>query len=102
VALAAGAALRALVAANAPPLRSLNLCLCCLNDTGLRPLLDALPGNTHLRSLDISWNHMQAAFALVRLLPAVRANGSLTQLTTYSDLPAARDAEALVAARAAR
>jgi hypothetical protein len=71
---AAGAALGALVAANAPALRELDLYQCGLRDAGLGPLVDALPANTHLRSLDCRSNIVSDAFMRERLLPAVRAN----------------------------
>jgi hypothetical protein len=99
---AAGTALGALIAADAPTLHSLNVDGCFLTDVGLGPLVDALASNTHLRSLDISHNEMTEAFARSRLLPAVRANRSLMQLSTGVGFPSAREAEALVAARAAR
>jgi hypothetical protein len=47
----AGAALFALVAANAPALQRLHVSHWQLGDEGLAPLFDALPRNTHLRSL---------------------------------------------------
>jgi hypothetical protein len=100
---AAGAALGALVAANSPELHTLNIRTCRLGDGGLRPLFDALPANTHLRTLDCSDNELRAA-AFVRntLLPAVRANSSLRELVL--DLPrwaCAREAVAVVERRAA-
>jgi hypothetical protein len=74
---AAGAALGALVAANAPALRELRLGGCDLTDAGLGPLLDALAGNTHLRVLHCRFNGLSEAFKRERLLPAVRANAWL-------------------------
>jgi Ran GTPase-activating protein (RanGAP) involved in mRNA processing and transport len=71
---AAGAALGALVAANAPALRELNLNSCHLTDAGLGALLDALPANRHLRVLNCRHNLLSEAFMRERLLPAVRAN----------------------------
>jgi hypothetical protein len=71
---AAGAVLGALVVANAPALRELNLCVCHLTDDGLGPVVDALPANTHLRVLDCRYNQLSEAFKRERLLPAVRAN----------------------------
>jgi hypothetical protein len=47
----AGAALGALVAANAPALQEVELCESNVYDAGLGPLCDALPHNTHLRTL---------------------------------------------------
>jgi hypothetical protein len=113
---AAFEAVGALVAANAPPLRELRV----HNTFGkggvaLRPLFNALPANTHLRSLDCSLSSMPAAFARDRLLPALRANTGLRRLRAMSlwfsahDNSSAADreltrelqaeAEALVAAR---
>jgi hypothetical protein len=77
---AAGAALGALVAANAPTLQTLSVSWSSLGDAGLRPLVLALPYNTHLRRLDVRFNSISAAFARDELLPAVRANTSLRSL----------------------
>jgi hypothetical protein len=77
-----GAALFALVAANAPALSQLDISVCNLGDAGLRPLFDALPRNTHLRALECQRNDMSEAFARDVLLPAVHANTSLNWLTT--------------------
>ena len=105
---AAGAMLGALVAADAPALRE--LCIHnspLLGDAGMRPLLDALAHNTHLRMLDCCDTGMSDAFAHV-FLPAVRANTSLRTLEASkfwgNELngvvpPAVLEAEALVAAR---
>jgi hypothetical protein len=105
---AVGAALGALVAANAPALTKLDVTWCRLGDAGLHQLFDALPANTHLRTLNCGGNTTDA-FACDVLLPAVRANGSLRQLSCTQEIfvpsPAAAgalaDAEALVAQRAA-
>ena len=102
---AAGAALGALVAANAPALQELDVHTCHLGDAGLGPLFDALPHNAHLRQLDCSNTGMSAQFARDRLLPAVRANTSLRKLLTRNPpydvtLPEVQEAVALVAARA--
>jgi hypothetical protein len=91
---AAGAALAALLLANAPALQTLNLDACSLGDEGLGPVLEALRHNTHLTKLDCSGNELSEAFARNTLLPAVRANTSLRLLV------ATREANALVAARA--
>jgi hypothetical protein len=77
---AAGAAFGALVAANAPALRFLDFDGCGLQEAALGPLVDALPRNTHLRTLQLSEVTASAAFLRDRLLPAVRANTSLTRL----------------------
>jgi hypothetical protein len=100
---AAGAALGALVAANAPALTYLNIPCCALGDIGLRPLFEALPQNTHLRTLYCYGNGMSKASARVVLLPAVRANTSLTTLWTGTGVlhVGAVEAEAIVRSRAA-
>jgi hypothetical protein len=98
-----GDALGALVCADAPALTRLDAFDCQLGDAALGPLWDALPRNTHLRTLRCEAAPMCDAFAEERLLPAVRANASLRTLTLR--LPpgaptAARLALALVAGRA--
>jgi hypothetical protein len=96
-----GAALAALLLANAPALQTLDIGGCLLSDVGMGPVVEALRHNTHLTKLDCSSNRTSAAFARERLLPAVRANTSLRELAASSDerRPAAREAVALVAAR---
>jgi hypothetical protein len=96
----AGAALGALVAANAPALHELNVSYSSLGDAGLRPLFDALPANTHLRTLHGGYNEESEAFVGDTLLPAVRANSSLRKLHTSLQTDTAREAEALVRRRA--
>jgi hypothetical protein len=100
-AMAAGSSLGALIAANTPALTKLVVSRNRLGDEGLRPLLEALPANTHLRILDVSNNGMSAAFARDVLLPAVRANTSLRMLHARSQMehPGEVQATALVAAR---
>ena len=108
---AAGAALGALLAANLPALRALDIRHSRqLGDDGLRPLLDALAHNTHLRVLDCYNTGMRNAFARDVFLPAVRANTSLRTLEASKwwanrhdgmAPPAVLEAEALVAARSA-
>jgi hypothetical protein len=96
------ALLGSLIAANAPALTTLDVHYCRLGDAGLRPLFAALPGNSHLRTLDCSMNNISAAFAADVLLSAVRANTSLRTLITHAEEQppnAAREAEALVAGR---
>jgi hypothetical protein len=66
-----------LVAANAPALRELRLEDSDLKHTGLGPVVDALPVNTHLRLLVYGGNSIAEAFERERLLPAVRANAWL-------------------------
>ena len=77
---ALGAALAAIVAADAPALKTLDVCGCGLGDDGLEPLLDALPANGHLRTLWLAANSMSATFVREHLLPAVRSNTALQQL----------------------
>jgi hypothetical protein len=74
---AAGAALAALVAANAPALHELHVFGCGLGDAGLGPLVDVLPHNTHLRLLECRWSDVSEAFMRDQLLPAVRTNAWL-------------------------
>jgi hypothetical protein len=98
------AALTAIVAANAPALTALDVSSSRMGDARLAALLAALARNTHLRALDVSGNALTAAFARDTLLPAARAARSLRELNAADDnvdWPAAREAEALVAARAA-
>jgi hypothetical protein len=102
---AAGAALGALVAANAPALLLLSLRDCGLEEAALGLLVDALPRNTHLRILRLGDVTASAAFLRNRLLPAVRANTSLTLLeitVTGEGESAAREAQEIVNSRAAR
>jgi hypothetical protein len=95
-----GAALGALIAANTSALHELDVSFCDLGDAGLRLLFDALPGNTHLRTLDCRRNRLSDDFVRDALLPAVRANGSLRELETGLATDAAREAKALVQRRA--
>jgi hypothetical protein len=97
----AGAAIAALVAADAPALETLDVSRCDLGDAGLGPLVDALSHNTRLRTLICRDNGASDAFAREQLLPAVRANNSLRRLTTELDSDAAREAEMLVKQRGA-
>ena len=80
---AAGAALGRLVAANTPALTDLDLDRSRLRDEGLRPLFEALPHNTHLRTLDVRFNLVSVGFARDTVLPAVEANTSLRELRAY-------------------
>jgi hypothetical protein len=101
---AASAALGALIAANAPALESVSMHDSLLDDAGLGPLLNALPGNTHLQELSISGDLLTEDYMRDRLLPAVRANTSLRSLSlflsTHVTGDSARKAMALVASRA--
>ncbi len=103
-----GAALAALLLANAPALQTLDIHGNRLGDAGMRPVVEALRHNTHLTKLNCSDNGMSQAFARNELLPAVRANASLRELVAREWLQglggdaASGEAEALVAARAPR
>jgi hypothetical protein len=98
---AADAALGALVAANAPALTELDVSWNGLSDAALRPLFEALPFNTHLRTLSVVYNGTSDAFARDVLLPAVRANTSLRKLRAleYERFGGLTEAVVLVAAR---
>jgi hypothetical protein len=101
----AGAALGALVAADAPALRFLEVRDCGLQEAALGPLFDALPANTHLRELELGEVTASAEFLRERLLPAVRANTSLTTLeiaVAGEGESAALEAQEIVNSRAAR
>ena len=106
--LAAGAALGALIAVNAPALQFLSVDFSRLGDNGMGPLFAALPHNNHLRVLHCYGPGVSEAFARDILLPAVRANASLRKLfaspwqigSRGAQPPVqVREAEALVAAR---
>jgi hypothetical protein len=101
---AAGAALGALVAADAPALQCLYLQDCGLQEAALGPLVDALPANTHLRKLQLGDVTVSAAFLRDRLLPALRANTSLTTslVITVTGEDAAREAQEILNSHAAR
>ena len=106
---AAGQALAALLAANAPALIKLTVQFCGLGEAGLGALLDALPHNHHLRELDITNNVAIDGFMRGRMLPAVRANASLRKLRVKTiqhgadveddNTFAMREAQRIVAAR---
>jgi hypothetical protein len=100
----AGADLGALVAANAPALHELCLSHWRLGDDRMRPLVEALRVNTHLRTLHISDNRLSDGFLRDVVLPAVRANTGLRELHAAVGMfmagnAYAREAEALVRAR---
>jgi hypothetical protein len=108
-AVAAGAALGALVAANAPALQTMNVSYSPLGDAGLAPLFGALARNTHLHILHCEDSAMSDAFARDTFLPAIRANTTLRELAASHWWGGEEDgiapaevlqAEALVAARA--
>jgi hypothetical protein len=99
---AVGAMLAALLLANAPALETLYIFHNLLGDDGMGPVVEALRHNTHLTKLNCSVNATSEAFARDKLLPAVRANAGLRKLVAAvaENEVAAREAEALVAARA--
>ena len=81
---AISAALARLVSADST-LESLMLSYCYLGDSGVGPLVDALPSNMHLRTLQLCSNCITEIFAVHRLLPAVYANTSLRWLMVADD-----------------
>ncbi len=97
-----GAALAALIAADAPALHVLDCSCNSLHDAGLAPIVEALAVNRHLRELDCHNNRMSEAFALERLQPTLRANTTLRSLSCAYNLrpeTAAVEAEELVRRR---
>ena len=97
-----GAALAALIAADAPALQTFNCSCNSLGDAGLAPIVEALPLNRNLRTLDMEMNELSEAFTRERLLPAVRANTTLCKLRCHNYFrgQAAAEAETLVRNRA--
>jgi hypothetical protein len=80
----AGAALSALIAADAPALEQLSVFGCRFGEAGFGPMFDALPRNTHLQQLccreddDSVVQALLEDFLRARLLPALRRNTYLT------------------------
>jgi hypothetical protein len=77
-----------------------------LGDVALGPLFDALPAVTRLHSLRCVYEHderhLSDAFIRDRVMPALRANGSLRVLCLGEDddqRPCVLEAEALVNSR---
>ena len=107
------ASLAGLVRANTPALKTLVLYLNAYDDLPsptMSHTVNALAGNTHLRTLELMFLSPDASFVRDSLLPAVQANTTLHRLVVYfadkerldPDLGAAVDeAMELVAARAA-
>ncbi len=96
---ALGAALAALIAADAPALRVLDCRHDSLGDTGLAPIVEALALNRQLHELDLSLNDMSEEFSRERLLPAVRANTTLREFRCENyeeEPPSAEEAVELV------
>ena len=77
---AAAAALAALLVADAPALTELCVFDCHWGEGGLAELCDALPRNSHLRTLNMNGDPVSASFIRDLLLPAVRANTGLRTL----------------------
>jgi hypothetical protein len=97
-----GAALAALVAADAPALQELDISCNALYDAGLAPLVAALPRNRHLRVLYLYGTGMSERFARQRLLPAVRASTALQELVCVQHVSAEVEAQCLVRYRPQR
>jgi hypothetical protein len=94
-----GAALGALIAADAPALTALSVCYCELANDGLRPLIKALRRNSHLRTLSLVGNVPSNAFLRKRVLPAAaRATTTLRSLLVSQGRAAVKDA-VLIATR---
>jgi hypothetical protein len=93
--IAFGAALAALIAADAPALQILVCNRDKLGDAGLAPIVEALRLNRHLHQLNVGNNGMSKEFARERLLPAVRANTSLHWLACINDETGPSAAEAM-------
>ena len=75
-ALAVGAALGALVAADTPAFHELHVGNNGLGDDGLLPLCEALPRNSHMRKLLLRDNGMSDAFMAERLLPVMQGRAN--------------------------
>ena len=94
-----GAALAALVAADGA-LKNLELRNSWLGDAGLRPLVEALPHNTHIKRLDIRGTGMSDAFQRDVLVLAVLANASLTDVEgLHCGIPSTAVINAILATR---
>jgi hypothetical protein len=95
--------LAALLAADAPALRELDVVVDMLNNAELAPLAQVLARNTHLRSLRLYAGEATDACARKQLLPALRANAGLRslqlQLPSGTVGPAAGQAMRLVNSR---
>lgn len=76
----AGAALGALIAADAEALIILNLSALSLGDVGMRFVAAALPFNTHLHTLDISRNELSEGFVRDCFIPLLHWNTGLKAL----------------------
>lgn len=96
-----GAAFGALVAANAPALLEVSFLVNCVDDL-LRPLIEALPVNAHLRTLELGRSRLFTSASLSEeLLTAVRANRSLRSFRASMWISCLSETDALMAARRA-
>lgn len=68
------------------------LCGHQLDDDFFAPLFDALPSSNRLRLLDLTGNRLSDAFMRDSVLPAVRANTSLNDLSLDNEHAAAHEA----------
>ena len=97
-------ALCALLKADAPSLRDLQICNEPLRDEALAQLIDALAHNTHLRVLSFGARAVISQAVAEKLLPAVRAATALRRLELKEDLygaPALQAVQAMLQARVA-
>lgn len=101
---ALGAALAALVTADAPALEYMEIINVDLGGASLEPFVNALRRNRHLRKLRFSPNGLSEEFKGGELLPVIRANSGLQLLLCYPDPadPVITEAMKLVADRAQR
>jgi hypothetical protein len=94
---AAGAALGALLAADAPALTELDVEQCNLGDAGVAPLLEALPRNTHIRTLKWRGGNDEAAVLFVAAMARAQAHAAAVEAHAAAAAAAAA-ADAAVAA----
>ena len=79
------AALSALLVANAPALRILDVAFTGLDPQTLAPMFDALCRNTHVRELDLRGIDFSPAYVQAVVLPGVRANSSLRAVYLHKE-----------------
>jgi hypothetical protein len=106
---ALGAALAALVAADAPALHCMRISNINLGDAGMAPIINALVCNSHLLDLDASLIDLSQEFTRDQLLPAIRANMGLRKFACLGNPwaevsydPSIAEARELVADRTRR
>jgi len=80
-----GRALGALLTANLPSLRELNVGYCHLGDDGMTPLLDGLAANTQLRKLDCHFCNVSMAFERDRVKPALASLTARVKLSAVAE-----------------